>query len=625
MDRWNKYFAFIIMLILTPVLSCTYANDNVSQLSPSQLNNASSNKIDFFKSALIKNGFEVQEGSIVHLDPIEMYNYGGGSDCGGNNPSSPYMVYALPPAPGMMADRPGIHLRQDEAIVYVGKTPPSCKYFSYQTYLMQRYLPETDMHKVLCASLGNSINNLTIKTDGTNNDPFDKNTIIVTTANRITDEHVRNAALVAGYPSNIINTDIFPSEITRMGLESNTDTFWWMMRMAFFKDEIAGRSFIDNPPALLLRLTPIKQIQFDSFPTPILRTRGTGSTEVDLTNSLNDLRKAIIEKYPNLIAKELSIQRGDIKGYEAIKQGVYVGCDQQDTIYLSSESFALDDNPNDFTVVYGVNHAATGKATYSSFAIYGTKAWNGVAAIDNERFVGTAEKYIPGNPEAKYLYAWKVARHCDNVTDCLEVPYGPKASGIEINQLAFIMYRSYLEAATKAGPSYFEIIPDCAIKFSAKPTESTERVGDKKLYINEDLGFHLAYPSYWVDDPSKGPSDVLKVKDSSGVPLLSVAAWRAYQGSSIDEYVNSTVAGWGKIGAENIRIVSKKGTLLDDHQTFAYEVVLDFTLKGSNLISLQLAVFKDSNWISIQAIDWKYYYPTHESLLRDTIYSLRFQ
>jgi len=38
-----------------------------------------------------------------------------------------------------------------------------------------------------------------------------------------------------------------------------------------------------------------------------------------------------------------------------------------------------------------------------------------------KRFGGTAEEYIPGNPAAKYLYVWKMARDCDGDGNCTEV------------------------------------------------------------------------------------------------------------------------------------------------------------------------------------------------------------
>lgn len=75
---------------------------------------------------------------------------------------------------------------------------------------------------------------------------------------------------------------------------------------------------------------------------------------------------------------------------------------------------------------------------------------------------------MPGNPNAKYLYVYKIARHANGDSHCFEVPYGIGAYGIELNQPLYILWRLYLEKATKTGPSYSEIVYDRAIKFDPK-------------------------------------------------------------------------------------------------------------------------------------------------------------
>ena len=46
----------------------------------------------------------------------------------------------------------------------------------------------------------------------------------------------------------------------------------------------------------------------------------------------------------------------------------------------------LGNDTNEFIIVYGVNHVATGKATYSNFVPYGADVWNGVGAITDSEF-----------------------------------------------------------------------------------------------------------------------------------------------------------------------------------------------------------------------------------------------
>jgi hypothetical protein len=68
----------------------------------------------------------------------------------------------------------------------------------------------------------------------------------------------------------------------------------------------------------------------------------------------------------------------------------------------------LGNDTNEFIIVYGINHVASGKATYSNFGIYGADVWNSVGAIEDPIFNGTAEEYLPDNPDAKYLYVYKI-------------------------------------------------------------------------------------------------------------------------------------------------------------------------------------------------------------------------
>lgn len=60
-------------------------------------------------------------------------------------------------------------------------------------------------------------------------------------------------------------------------------------------------------------------------------------------------------------------------------------------------AITLGNDTDEFIIVYGINHVATGKASYSNFAVYGADAWNGKGAITDADFNGTAEEYLPGN------------------------------------------------------------------------------------------------------------------------------------------------------------------------------------------------------------------------------------
>lgn len=439
--------------------------------------------ISALRSALEEDGFIVQEGILSYFDIIGLYNKGLIQSCFGNNPATPYVAFWLPAGPGQtgrsLLKTPGglavdWHLRQDEAVVYIGKTPPECSYFSYRSYVFDKFYPNEGVYKRIFGDLGDALNLRTIKTegtpDGTDGDPFDETTLIVSTADKGIDERVRNAAESAGYPPSIMNTDVIPSSILNMGLENRSDTFAFVIRVNFFKDEVAGEAYVSDPPGTVLRITPAEPATLDPYKVPDLRVRGSGNaSELDLTPNLNDLRRAILDRYADLEANELETHvwlYTPPQGYDGIQRGANVFGPNRDTFYLNSTSFTLGDDPEEFLIVYGVNHAATGKATYSNFALYGADILNGVGCVNSQDLSGTAKEYLPENPDADLLYVWKVARNCSGDPHCLEIPWGVKAYGIELDQPAYVGFRGYLEQNMAVSSSYDEILYDRVIKFS---------------------------------------------------------------------------------------------------------------------------------------------------------------
>jgi hypothetical protein len=460
-----------------------------------------------FIAALQRDGFTVQEGKIGYFDLIKVYNAGVMPSAYGNNPSTKYLLYFVPPAPGhqvpglfaKIAVTTGIspnlssfwNLGPDEAVIFVGKTPPECNYFSYDHYLVDRtYGNET---RWIFANVADTLNNLVINTEGTPGgsagSPFNQTTVIVTTADAGIDRRIRAAACSAGYDESIMNTQVLPSAMLNLGVENTSDTFAVILRPALYKDQQAGDDFLNNPPVVVLRVTPHETTALDPYDYPELRVRGTGTTEFDLVDDLEDLKTAILTRYPGLNATELPVSQVAPVGSDAIQRGIDALIPDNDACYLwtgnqtiSSPSppfpnlsqyydflrdppVTLGNDTGEFIIVYGVNHVATGKAIYQNFGPYGADIWNGVGAVTDVDFNGTAEEYLPDNPNAKYLYVYKLARNCEGDPHCFEVPYGLGAYGIRTDQPLFIFWRTYLEKATRTGPSYAEIVYDRAIKF----------------------------------------------------------------------------------------------------------------------------------------------------------------
>ena len=463
--------------------------------------------VEAFKQALEQDGFTVRQGGLSFFDLLKVYNNGVVPSAYGNNPNTKYLNLLVPPpsgqevrgiisalmkALGVNANiTPFSSLRPDEAIVFVGRTPPECRYFSFDLYLMERtYGNET---RWIYGTLGDTLNHLVINTEGTPNgqpgNPFNQTTMVVTTADKSIDQRIRAAAQSAGYSDGVINTQVIPSSMVNMGVENDSDTFNVLLRPTQFTDEQAGNNYISNTPASVFRVTPNKTAELDPFDYPELRVRGTGTTEFDLMDDLEELRIAILNKYSGLNATELPTSQIMAVGSDALQRGIDAYGPPNDCCYLwtanqtvssptppfpdltqyygflRDPAITLGNDANEFIIVYGVNHVATGKAMYENFVLYGADVWNGVAMINDLDFNGTAEEYLPENPNAKYLYVYKFARNCEADPHCYAVPYDMGAYGIDLDQPVYIGWRMYLEEATKTGPAYSEIVYDRAIKF----------------------------------------------------------------------------------------------------------------------------------------------------------------
>jgi hypothetical protein len=498
----NKYILFnkyILLMILFAI-----------SIGTGLAENADIGDVEALKQALEQDGFTVQQGGLGYFDFMRLYNEGVLPSAYGNNPATRYLVYLVPPASGHEITgkiveivkalgvtakvTPFWTLRPDEAVVFVGRTPPDCRYFSFDQYLMERtYGNET---RWLFANLGDTVNNMVIKTEGTPNgdpgNPYNQTTIAISTADKGIDQRIRAAAQSAGYSDSIINTQVIPSAMVKMGLENNSDTFAVFIRPSLFADKQAGDDYIANKPAIVFRITPNQSMELDPYDVPEQRVRGTGMTEFDLMDDLEELRMAILDKYGDLNANELPtsqtitvgsdcIQRG-IDGYGPDSDACYLWTANQTVSsptppfpdlskyyeFLRNPAVTLGNDTNEFLIVYGINHVATGKATYHNFVPYGADIWNGVGMITDMDFNGTAGEYLPDNPNAKYLYVYKITRNCDGDPHCFEVPYNAEGYGIDLDQPLMIAWRLYLENATKTGPSYSEIVYDRAIKFDPK-------------------------------------------------------------------------------------------------------------------------------------------------------------
>ncbi len=510
-----------IMLVFAAIMLVLAGGANASTPKTAEKSAGTSwsalDKVDGFIKTLGKAGFGVQEGDFAFWDLVKDTCEGNIRDALANNPwPNAYISMYFDPHEGVATPPVDVfwQLREDEAIVLVGQTPPAAAYFSYQSFVA---VPPGAPGRI-GAPVGDTINIGTVHTIGP--DRVNRPIVIIITGHRETERRVRAAARAAGYPDAIINVETISPVIAPLGISLDGAEASWLgfvHRVAVPEDRTALEEYIKNPPYKLFRVTPVDPATGevgtgpvfapDPEPVPILRVRGTGHTEMELYPALQRLRQAILASntvMPGQYYKELdthiwtTVTREDNrevnveKPYAGLQRGIQLLGGGRDTNYLATyPNFMLREGVDEFVIAYGVNHQATGKVTYSSVSIYADKdRWIGPkdGTMLSPAFAGSAERYLPGDPDAQYLYAIKVARHCDEADKpyCMEVkqPDFKDKNGVAYQcvlgdfltgenphtwnldeQEMFFLFRSYMEPATNVSPDDNELLYDQAIYF----------------------------------------------------------------------------------------------------------------------------------------------------------------
>lgn len=460
---------------------------------------------DRFVQALGDHGFDVQQGKFGYVDTSAECCSANPTmpSCYGASANAPYLAVSLPPAPDQdpstitpvtVDQSTGLlkayKLRADEAIVLVGKTPPPMKYFSYVFYLYLRYSEQAGTRVQLWDSLDDTFNNQRIHTEGTpdgsTGNPFEQRMMLIYTADRTTDSGVRQAAAEAGYPTSMLNTGPISTELAHMGLTATADDFQVLNRLALPTSENAMNAYLADPNIHVYRITPRAAGNPDLLPVPTLIPKGTGVTEaasvpgIDLPGAVEELRAAILANQPGMQATELTTGLAIYdSGAECIEHETNCLADSRDSTYLRSLAATGTDitsgppyftlGTGEYLIVYGANHAATGKTTYSSFTLYWMGKFLGVGGVTSDTYTGSGADYIADTAKAPYLYAWKISRDCGQDPHCLPVATSDCSTGVvgaPLDGTFYLFYRNYLETATGVGPEFNDLILDRAILFS---------------------------------------------------------------------------------------------------------------------------------------------------------------
>ncbi|MEW6078488.1 MAG: hypothetical protein AB1724_11795 [Thermodesulfobacteriota bacterium] len=449
----------------------------------------------------LKNDFIVQPGEICRTDPIRLYAAGYVEDCNGNNAGASYLVTQVPPSPrsGELSTVPMIlKMDQDEAFVWIGRTPPETRYFSYQLYLMNRFYADegTPTVKKLYARLADAVNSYNFPFS---NDPFEQFFVLIIAGNRSTCDAVERAVLAAGIDSGRILSLVIPNRTEpdlpiRFGLDLAADSFNFLHRASVFASEVDEDAYTADPTLEILRVTPMTELASNPMERQDSRDRRTGVREQDtpgLAEMLEELKTEIIAAHGGdyQYVRELGTGTWMFPGGDvAIAEAEDVLGETNDTLYLKTREFILHED--DLIVVFGANHDLTGKSVYSNVSCYGL-AENGVGGIvstpwspeapGRRSYFGTAPAYLRDLPDAdpdrsNMLYVYKFARTALD-ENTFAIPYNPDGSftGHNNGDTVFMGFRIYVDRLTTVGPwpgdvrdgSYFSVTgpPDGEVFF----------------------------------------------------------------------------------------------------------------------------------------------------------------
>lgn len=431
--------------------------------------------------SLQQNGYLVRQAGIDHTNAITVCNAGYTPDCNGNNAGFPYIIINMPPTQTFdtLYNFPGIYnLRNDEAIIVIGKTPPKCKYFSYRSYLVSRFFSAPSItRKKFYASLGDAKSCYSMNENVPINEMFERDFAIISAADSCIAYKSKQLILDnTNIPESDIYFDIIPAEIYKFGFSPIADWGSFLHRASIFENDSAGTEYVNNPTLEVLRVTPGTANTPVYLPNPPLTSRITGNDEFYLNEDFEYLEHALFNEYnTDFDVSFLDPSVWLMEGYQAIQEMENVLGEVRDALYIRTESFNF--NEDDIIVVYGVNHTKTGKAVYTNVSCYRDSIYAGYGGIKNTQYEKTAREYFTDTTTADYFFIYKFAR--DSITNDPNVFIVPQDTannllGINYGGRAFMAFRAYIDTASKVGPSPQEIIFSRAMLLRQKGSGFTD-------------------------------------------------------------------------------------------------------------------------------------------------------
>ena len=466
--------------------------------------------------------------SILYEDS-PFLNYDG---CYFQNPDAPYGLMLFPPHIDETPDKyygfpinddnnfTGTwHMKDNEAIVLLGMTPPECRYFSFSNYLYSRHFPKdwkpahgflNQQHFLNCpdgneadrceifASIDDSLNlDRGLNLD---KDIFNTSFALILAQSQEATNYALQGLVKAGVSEDLISNYSFPASELNLGIDTNSDTFITVMRTAFYNNLDEADEYFNNVPFRVMRME-LKNKTVTEYNRRELVNRKTQYNDASkagvtleqmkgvLVNVIKSVIKNITNSYDWYVQIKETVSGAPDNGFECINKGRICLADCRDTLYPFSTKIyrkskicelenvtcngvmngKLTNDETDVIITVGINHALTEMSSYTSMSIYdATYLWGVYTAGDTE-LNDTVWKYI--NIEdyhdhvsmnvLPYIYVYEIRRDCKNISNCIEVPSIPTTdvkAVIPLNDPIVVTERMYNNPITHVGPELEDVI-----------------------------------------------------------------------------------------------------------------------------------------------------------------------
>lgn len=478
---------------------------------------------------LTKQGYEVKRGYFkLYTKDDCAYSYETMKTCYGNNPTAPYVMFAVPTWPeefvdpvsqvafGPTPEGYGTALRLDprEAIVIFGRLPPKAAYFGLQTYLCTRQgaydqssgpytfiasrlpsvlgtffatVPKNPNRIQVFASLSNSNNNVVIERQS--GAAFDQERFFVITPDRYMDGAIRKALSKISAANANIFTEPIPSTV-RTGLDEQADDFTTLIRYAEPQDKGAPGTASDawrkDLPLVVLRVRDTRQGRSPQPYGPVVLETRTAVDESGLKADLLELVAEVNSRWGQPCVKEdcsdraanfIDLQSPPINMVGPLCTGIGMNClaDTQDASYQGTANLSLD--AGEIYAVVGTLGTETGNATYVSLSVNDSLMMKGIENVRGDQLRGSALDYAVTVNNAGKFYVYYFTRdcsalqaltggHCFSISESVIPRCADPASGT-CHYLKLIQ-REYIRQGTQRGPDSTLTLPPMVIKLKRK-------------------------------------------------------------------------------------------------------------------------------------------------------------